>query len=379
MERNTPIAEIEKIAVLRANALGDFVVSLPALQALRNAYPEAEIVYLGKKWHVNFLASRPSPVDRVIDVPVSKGVNIYIALQDDVPEDPVELEDFFKRMQAENFDLGIQLHGGGRYSNPFLLNCQPRISAGMKTPDAVALDRWMPYEYWQHETLRLLECVAQVGAYHEDIQPHLAVTRADMEESKLVCPDTLSPIVILHPGASDPRRRWDPANFAAVGDALAQAGAHVYVTGVSEEGETVQQVVSSMHHPAIPLVNTLSINGLAGLLYRAALVVSNDTGPRHLAAAVGTPTVGIYWCGNLINAGPLTRTHHRPLISWTLECPVCGVNTLQGHCDHTVSFVNEITVEQVEYHAIDLLHNQSKNMEREPVYDQVNRISTRST
>ena len=60
---------VRRIAVLRANAIGDFIFTLPALEALRAAYPQAEIVLLAKKWHAAFLRGRPGPVDRVVAVP----------------------------------------------------------------------------------------------------------------------------------------------------------------------------------------------------------------------------------------------------------------------------------------------------------------------
>ncbi len=75
LSRFDQVPNIGKIAVLRASALGDFIFALPALEALRVAYPQAEIVLLAKKWHADFLANRPGPVDRVVVVPISKGVN----------------------------------------------------------------------------------------------------------------------------------------------------------------------------------------------------------------------------------------------------------------------------------------------------------------
>lgn len=58
-------------------------------------------------------------------------------------------------------------------------------------------------------------------------------------------------------------------------------------------------------------------------------MVGNDSGPRHLAQAVGTPTVGVYWIGNVINAGAIGRTLHRVHFSWVSQCPVCGVDVTQ--------------------------------------------------
>jgi len=68
------VSGVHKIAVLRANALGDFIFTLPALEALRTMYPHAEIVLLAKEWHAAFLAQRPSPIDRVIVIPNYGGV-----------------------------------------------------------------------------------------------------------------------------------------------------------------------------------------------------------------------------------------------------------------------------------------------------------------
>lgn len=96
------------------------------------------------------------------------------------------------------------------------------------------------------------------------------------------------------------------------------------------------------------LCGRLFLGGLAGLLSRCRLVVSNDSGPLHMAAAVGAATVGIFWCGNLINAGPLTRARHRPFLSWRLECPVCGLNnSTNPPCEHRPSFVADIPTDKV--------------------------------
>ena len=163
------VRNIRKIAVLRANALGDFIFAFPALEALRAAYPEAEIVLLAKKWHANFLANRPGPVDRVVVVPVSKGVNEEPGLV----ENFAEQERFFKAMTQECFDLAIQLHGGGRYSNPFLQRLGARMTAGLKTPDAIALDRWLPYIYYQSEIIRYLEVVSSTSTSATSVSPEV--------------------------------------------------------------------------------------------------------------------------------------------------------------------------------------------------------------
>jgi ADP-heptose:LPS heptosyltransferase len=170
--------------------------------------------------------------------------------------------------------------------------------------------------------------------------------------------------VVLHPGATDARRRWPTARFAEVGDALAAAGAEVLVTGTEPERDLVDGVVSAMRRPARALVGELSMGGLAGLFAGCAVVVSNDTGPLHLAAAVGAPTVGVYWVGNVINCAPAVRHRHRPMVSWTIHCPECGVDCTRDlyparggpqPCDHQPSFVADVPAVEVRDAALELL------------------------
>jgi ADP-heptose:LPS heptosyltransferase len=120
-----PEPGVRKIAVLRANGIGDLVFALPALDALRAAYPSAEIVLLAADWHEGLLAGRPGPVDRVIPIPPSTGVR----QEPGAVDDPAALDRFFQRMNDESFDLALQLHGGGRYSNPFVRRLGARLAA----------------------------------------------------------------------------------------------------------------------------------------------------------------------------------------------------------------------------------------------------------
>jgi ADP-heptose:LPS heptosyltransferase len=346
-----PEPRVGKIAVLRANALGDFVVTLPALEALRAAYPEAEIVLLAREWHAAFLRGRPGPVDRVVAIPDARGVSV----EPDAAEDPEALDAFFAGMSRERFDLAVQLHGGGRYSNPFVRTLGARLTIGLKTPDAAPLDRWIPYAFFQHEILRYLEVVSLVGAPPVALEPRLTVTAADRAEAARIVPDDGRPLVALHPGAGDPRRRWPPERFARVGDALAAAGARVVVTGIAAERNLVVAVVAAMRAEACNTCGLLSLSGLAGLLSRCRLAVSNDSGPLHVARAVGAATVGIYWCSNVMTFGPLTRARHRPAISWRMACPTCGRDCVYDPCTHRPSFVADVPLDEVTTAALDLL------------------------
>jgi ADP-heptose:LPS heptosyltransferase len=343
---------VHKLAVLRANAIGDYLVSLPAIEALRTAYPTAELVLLGAGWHAGFLAGRPGPVDRCLAVPPTVGV------RDDRPPAPAaEVEGFFARMRAERFDLAVQLQGGGCHSNPFVRRLGARVTAGSRAADAPPLDRTVPYARHQHEIHRFLEVVGLVGAAPVTMEPRLEVTADDRAEAAAALAADERPLVVLHPGAADPRRRWPVERLAMVAGELARKGARLAVVGTASERGLVDRLLDALDGDAADLAGRLGLGGLVGLLERATLLVGNDSGPRHLAAAVGTATVAVYWGVHLGTYGPLYRARHRTPTSWRLHCPVCGANGLQEDCrsSHQASFVADVTVDEVLAEALDLL------------------------
>lgn len=364
---------VRRIAVLRANALGDYLMSLPALHALREAYPGAEITLVGAPWQARTLPGRPGPVDEVLVLPRVPGL---AGLQSDAP--PVdELPAFLDAVRERRVDLAVQLHGGGRASNPLVRAFGARLTAGLRAPDAEPLDRWVAYRYYQSEAARALEVVGLVGAVPPAEPPRFSVTDADREQVlgllSSAAPDrgagqgAADRVVALHPGATDQRRRWPPERFAELGDALADQGCAVVLTGVGAEAALVDQVIDGMRAPARSLVGALDIGGLAALYACCALVVSNDTGPLHLAQAVGAPTIGLFWCGNAITAATSTRGRHRVLLSWTLHCPQCATDCtrdLYPHrpgegCEHRCSFLTDIPVAEAVEEAVDLLDTAS--------------------
>lgn len=342
------IGGVRRIAVLRANALGDYLMAVPALEALKRAYPGARLTLLGTAWHAEFLTGRPGPVDDVVVLPPISGVSTT-AIGRAAPEGLCE------ELREREFDLAVQIHGGGRFSNPFIRRIGARVTAGMRAPGAESLDRWVPYSDYHHETLRFLQVAALVGAVDGGLEARVAITPADRAELAGALGKPPAGLVAVHPGATDPRRRWPVERFAEVADLT---GRPVVVTGTREEKDLVMGVVAAMRRPAIPVVGALGIGGLAALYECCDLLIANDTGPRHLAAAVGTPTVAVYWCGNLINAGPLSRTEHRPLISWTTACPRCGaagVDPGAERCPHDESWVGDVSADMVMEQVEDLL------------------------
>jgi ADP-heptose:LPS heptosyltransferase len=336
--------DVQRIAVLRGGGLGDLVFVLPGVEALQAAYPDAEITLLGTPQHAALLTGRASPVTDVAVLPATTGVGPDAGSSEAAL--PTEQE-FVDRMQQRRFDLAVQVHGGGRYSNPFLLRLGARHTVGTATPDAVALERTLDYVYYQHEVLRALEVAGLAGAPPVSLEPQLELT--DRERSAAASVE--GRVLVVHPGASDPRRRWPVAAFAEVAAAVADRGVRVVVVGDATEAELAEEVVAQARRRGALAVESRAgaqdLSDLIGLLAGASVLLANDSGPRHLAQAIGTATVGVYWFGNVVNAASFSRDRHRLQIGWTTRCPVCGVDVTQvgwtaERCVHDPSYVAEV-------------------------------------
>jgi ADP-heptose:LPS heptosyltransferase len=358
---------VRTVVVLRANGLGDYVVAQPALAALRAAYPDARITLVTSPPVAALLDGRPSPVDEVLAAPRVAGVRGEPG-PDGPPDDPPEVvEEFCAALRARRFDLGIQLHGGGGNANPLLLRFGARVTAGSRAPGAAPLDRTVPWTPFQHDLLRWLEVVSLVGAQPVHLRPQVAVTVADREAAAdLLAPDLPSragarsggPLVALHPGATDPRRRWPPHHLGELGAALDARGARIVLLGGPGDAALVDEIRAGLGAAAaraVDLSGRLSLSAVVGVLERVDLLVGNDSGPRHLAEAVGTATVGVFTRANLVDVAPLFRARHRVLVSWASRCTACGGDYLMTACDCGASVLGDVAVDDVLAPALELL------------------------
>ena len=348
--------DVREIAVLRGGGLGDLMFAVPALEALHAAYPDARITLLGGPTAPALLRGRTDAVHAFEELPVVPGV------RDGGGDGAPSVEDFEQRLRGR-FDLAVQLHGGGRNSNPFLLRLGARHTVGTATEDAEVLERWVRYVYYQHEVVRGLEVASLAGAAPVTLDPRVHV-RAEERQAVRDRLGVTGRLLGVHPGATDPRRRWSPERFAAVVVARLEAGDDVVLVGDASDVPAARAIADAvpreLHERLHDLTDALPLTELPAVLAAADVVVGDDSGPRHLAVAVGTPTVGVFWFGNVVNAGPIDRGRHRVHMSYVTRCPVCGIDVTQvgwtaERCEHDPSYVDEVQPEAVLVDVADLL------------------------
>jgi ADP-heptose:LPS heptosyltransferase len=306
-----------RIGVFRALVLGDLLCAVPALRALRHAWPQAEVCLIGLPWAAE-LAARLTCIDRFIAFPGHPG------LPERMP-DLAAWPGFVQRMQDEGFDLLLQLHGSGRIVNPMLATFGARHAAGFVEPDGWCADPAL-HLAWPtagHEVERLLALTDHLGMPRQGTQLEFPLRDEDREAVQGLLPDDGRPWACLHPGAQLPSRRWRPERFAALGDQLADSGLAVLVTGTATEAPLADAVCRLMRHPARSLAGRTSLWTLGALLEGARLLVCNDTGVSHVAAALGTPSVVVSLGADVSRWAPADRQRHRVL--WRpMACRPCG-------------------------------------------------------
>ena len=304
------------IAVLRALQLGDMLCAVPALRALRGAAPHARISLIGLPWASEFCARYPGYIDEFIPFPG------YPGLPEQDPElDVIPL--FIERMQARRFDMALQLHGSGAITNPLTLLFAAKRTAGFYMPDAFCPDEasFVPYPDDLPERTRLLKLVEVLGGDAGDDRLEFSITEDDRAEVEAlgVFEACRGRIACLHPGARHPVRRWPPAKFAAVGDALAERGFAVVITGSAWERSIAGEVQRAMRTPALNVAGMTSLGAAGALLAASRVVVCNDTGLSHLADAVGTPSVVVFTGSDPERWAPADSRRHRVLRGINVE------------------------------------------------------------
>jgi lipopolysaccharide heptosyltransferase II len=205
----------------------------------------------------------------------------------------------------------------------------PRTLAHCRENPYALLTDWVhedePRAGVRHEVRRQLDLVAAVGAHTAD--EHLSLRVPNGAEARVLSRldeqgvDLSRPWLILHPGASAPSRRYPPERFAEVGRRLhLEHSYQVLITGDETERPLTAEIQAAMGVPSFGLAGACDIDELAALIRLAPVLIANNTGPVHIAAAVGTPVVDLY---------ALTNPQHTPwlvphrVLSHDVPCKYC--------------------------------------------------------
>jgi ADP-heptose:LPS heptosyltransferase len=132
-------------------------------------------------------------------------------------------------------------------------------------------------------------------------------------------------LVVLHPGTGGPAKLWLPERWVEVADTLVASGVRLVITGGPGEEALVAEIGGRMRERAVMLAGQTTVGQLAALLRRAALVLGVDSGPLHLAAAQGVPTIHLYGPSDAARFGPWGHAARHAVVRAGLWCSPCGV------------------------------------------------------
>lgn len=331
-------ANAERILCVRLDTLGDVLMTTPAIRALKHASPGRRITLLTSA--SGAAAGRLIPeIDDVLvhDAPWMKAASSHVTARPDRDLDMVE------HLRRESFDAAVIFTVYSQSPLPAAMLCYlagiPRRLAHCRENPYQLLTQWVgeiePDTCLRHEVRRQLDLVATVGARTEDERLSLAIP----EEVNSSIDDLLAgiieegrPWVVIHAGATAASRRYPPERFAIVGRRLVQdLGYEVVFTGTEPERPLIEQIQADMGEPSHSLVGMLDLPAFAAVLTRASLLISNNTGAVHVAAAVGTPVVDLY---------ALTNPQHTPwqvrhrVLFQDVPCKYCYKSVCpEGHHD----------------------------------------------
>lgn len=299
-----------RVVVVRAlPGLGDFLCAVPALRTLRAALPDAHIALLGLA-HTRDLAERyPHLIDEFLTFSGFPGIL----------EQPPEVQQFpayLQEVQSRSFDLALQMHGSGLVSNLYALLLGAHRTAGFYLPTHFCPDRETFFIYPDHlsEVRRNLMLLAHLGIPSSGEQLDFPVSDDDRAAyAALVEQHDLHPggYVCIHPGAAHDSRCWPTTRFVEVGTALQQRGYRLVLTGTADEAYLTRAISAWLPQPALDLTGQTALGVAALLLQNARLVLCNDTGISHLAAAMKTPSVVIFVASSPGRWAPLDHRRHR--------------------------------------------------------------------
>ena len=314
----TDPSRLRKVLLIRLRRIGDIILTTPAVRALRTALPRAELVYVVEEPYRKLVEGNPD-IDRVIAVPKRQSRREFFAL--------------VRAIRKEGYDAVIDFHGGPRASLLALLS-GAKVKAGyaikyrglfydVRVPRA-------PKQGRVHSVENHVNLVRALGIEVGDI-PGLVLPRGQVStfdfrgtKSQKLRPDLL---LVLHIGAGNRFRYWGTDNLVRLVRLLGKIpGARVALVGGAEDKAAEAEILEKAPG-TLSYVGELDLAGTAELIRQAAVFVGPDSGPMHIAAAVGTPIVA--WFGPTLpaNFAPWKPAGGVRIIEKALDCRPCKQRT----------------------------------------------------
>jgi len=333
--------DVQRILVQSTSWVGDAVMSLPALEALRARFPRAEIVMLSKPWVSEVYWHLPAVNRQIIFKPASehRGSTGLIKL--------------IRELRAERFDAAVLLPNAFQAALvAWLARIPLRIGYARDGRSLLlndAIEPPVPAAYG-HQVYYYLQLLFRAGVITKpELVENVRLCVTDAEENwavkKLDALGLSGPRVLVGvaPGAAfGGAKRWLPGRFGGLADRLIGAlNADVLIFGSAAERPLAEQIAGSMKHTPVIAAGETSLRQLLALMAQCRLIVTNDSGSMHLAAALGVPIVAIFGSTDPRATGPLAERVR--IVKRDMMCSPCG----RRECPIDFRCMGEISVEEV--------------------------------
>jgi lipopolysaccharide heptosyltransferase I len=328
--------EPSRVLIVKPSSLGDVVHALPTLAALKHRWPSARFSWLVNKGLRGLLDGNPH-LDEVIPFD-RRAIGLH-------PRGLRAIADVVRELRSRRFDLAIDLQGLLR-SGLLTAATGARVRVGLATAREGSTrfytHRIGPPAHSEHAVDRLLEVASALGADVSEPRFDPVIADADRQWARARLQGAGRPLLVLNVGARWLTKRWPPESFAAVARrAIDELGASVIAVGATEDQPLVEAVGNALRGRAlIDLAGQTTLPQLAAIAAECDLFLSNDTGPLHLAAATGSPVVGVYTCTRPEWTGPYGR--NASACRTKIHCAGSCVKT----CSH-MECMAELTSERV--------------------------------
>jgi heptosyltransferase-1 len=327
----------ERIALLKPSALGDIIHSLPVLTALRRRYPHARITWVVNQVYAPLLDGHRD-LDDVLPFDRRASHRGWRAAAH-------SWLDFLRELRRRRFDLVIDLQGLFRTAVMMAASGAKR-RVGLSTAREGATWTYtdvVPVADFNalHAVERCWRIAEAFGVGDTPKEFHIPIPDKARCWAETTTRGYPRPWLMLGPGARWKTKRWPPEHFAAlVRRAWDHFGGTVFFVGGEEETAAALAVRRRLSGPSCDLTGRTTLPQLAALLECADVMLANDTGPLHLAAALGRPTVAPYTCTRVLLNGPY------PLASGAVETTVSCRGSYLKHCSR-MQCMGELTPERL--------------------------------